>query len=259
MFSRHTLDVSKITQKFMDGKGLSNSDESSVCRYLAHSVITETLHPKTESLRKIVDLLLGKYAQSLVGDHDICAVKVKLCTLRLAAFLRFLNCIDILSRSLSLCLEENVETLVVNIIRKEAVQRKPKKWVKHRGPKGIYNHQVFKRKCYWNKYWLKIWFPIILLLVDMVSYNANVKKIFEIFGASTRSPGLQELWRDTHEGRKYEIHNLLVSSIDEVLRLQPLCRQNRRRFQRHCRWPTFYLHVKFYWRIPLLAINILRF
>lgn len=52
----------------------------------------------------------------------------------------------------------------------------------------------------------------------MVSYKASVKMIFELFGASTRSPGLQELWRDTHEGRKYEIQNLLVSSIDEILK-----------------------------------------
>lgn len=104
-FTKHGVDFTKyvlptyfgliITQKLMDGKGLSNNEESSVCRYLAHSVIPQTLHPKTESLQKIVDLLLGKYAESLVGDNDICAVKVKLHILWLADFLCFLNCVYI--------------------------------------------------------------------------------------------------------------------------------------------------------------------
>jgi hypothetical protein len=51
----------------------------------------------------------------------------------------------------------------------------------------------------------------------MISYIANVKKMFEDFKKSSRAPGLRELQKVTFEGRKYEISKFMLT-VDAVLK-----------------------------------------
>ncbi len=51
----------------------------------------------------------------------------------------------------------------------------------------------------------------------MASYYENVKKMFEKFKKSSRSPGLRELWLLTSEGRMYEIEKYMPT-IEDVLK-----------------------------------------
>ncbi|KZS09762.1 Uncharacterized protein APZ42_025938 [Daphnia magna] len=52
---------------------------------------------------------------------------------------------------------------------------------------------------------------------DKVSYNANIKKLFEVYSKRTSSASIRTLWRETYTGKRFEIESGRVTSVAAIL------------------------------------------
>jgi CRISPR/Cas system type I-B associated protein Csh2 (Cas7 group RAMP superfamily) len=59
-----------INEKLKKGKGLSNNDQSAIGRAIAQTVLPITFNPVKHTYRRLAEMLVEKYPESLVGSND---------------------------------------------------------------------------------------------------------------------------------------------------------------------------------------------